>query len=270
METPTFVGILPAAGLGSRLRPLRCPKELLPIAFVEDPLNGGLKPMLAVEYSLQAMHEAGVEKCIIVVSDRKSEILRYLGDGSEAGVSIAYVTQVEPLGLAAAVDTARHWLSGFHVCFALPDTVFSPLQAVRRVKEAILQTSADVVLGVFPTANPHDLGPVRVAESGRVIQVLEKPTVTDIYNTWGVAVWSPRFTEFLHRPPAELTNLSLSHIFSGAIRSGLDVRAVSFEAGSYTDLGTGENLAALLFGAWREVDEGQATLVSHARLSSVG
>src|SRR5437660_7533857 len=126
MVKPTFIGILPAAGLGSRLRPLRSPKELLPIAFLRDPITGAVRPMLAAEYSLQAMRGAGVRRCVMVVSDRKPELLRYFGDGTDAGLSIAYVNQPEPLGLASAIDAAFEWSGECHVCLALPDTVFSP------------------------------------------------------------------------------------------------------------------------------------------------
>lgn len=241
-----FVGILPAAGMGSRLRSLRCPKELLPVAFFVDPLTGVVRPMLAAEHSLCAIREAGVHKCVIVISDRKSEIIRYFGDGLDVGLSIAYVNQPEPLGLALAIDAAHEWVADSCVCLALPDTLFMPRDAVARIKQALLDNDADLVLGVFPTAEPQKLGPVRIGDDGRVVEVLEKPSVTDLYNTWGVAVWSPRFTELLRSQSASLQNLSIGHVFNEAVKRGFNVRAVYFQSGSYTDLGTGASLAAVV------------------------
>jgi len=243
---PSFIGILPAAGLGSRLHPLRYPKELIPIAFVTDPLTMTMRPMLAVEHSLRSMSQAGVNRCIVVISDRKPEMLRYLGNGADAGLSIAYVSQPEPLGLASAVDAAFEWTVDSNVCLALPDTVFLPSMALSTVNKTLVQYKADLVLGVFPTSNPQQLGPVRIGIEESVLEVLEKPDMTDLYNTWGIAAWTPQFSKFLHRPTAELRTLSISHVFNDAVKQGFNVRAVYFEGGSYSDLGTLENLAALM------------------------
>ena len=247
MVPDLFTGVLPAAGVGSRLRPLRCPKELLSIAFAPDPVTGVVQPMLAAEYSMRAMSDAGIRKCVMIISDRKSEMLRYFGNGTEAGLNIAYVNQPEPLGLASAVDAAFHWVAESNVCLALPDTVFSPRTALATIKEELIRTRADLVLGVFPTADPQQLGPVRMGRDGRVTEVMEKPAVTDIFNTWGIAAWTPRFTALLHARPAKLRKQSISQVFNEAVKRKLNVRAVFFESGSYTDLGTGASLAAMLF-----------------------
>jgi glucose-1-phosphate thymidylyltransferase len=265
-----FIGILPAAGLGSRLRLLRCPKELLPVAFFCDPLTGAVRPMLAAEYSLYSMREAGVRKCLMVISDRKPEMLRYFGNGSSVGISIAYTNQPEPLGLASAIDTAFDWTANSYVCLALPDTIFSPRAAVATVNEALLAHNADLVLGVFPTLQPQQLGPVRIDNTNRVVEVLEKPQSTDLNNTWGIAAWTPSFSKFLHRPASELRNLSIGEIFNDAVREGFDVRAVSFDSGSYTDLGTGEALAAMIFSSGDENHDRQETLVSRVGCSRMG
>jgi glucose-1-phosphate thymidylyltransferase len=241
-----FIGVLPAAGVGSRLWPFRCPKELLPVAFFFDSIKGVVRPMLAAEHAMYAMQEAGIRKCVIVVSDRKPEILRYFGDGSDAGLSLAYVVQPEPLGLAAAIDVAFEWVSHDDVCMALPDTVFSPRGALTAITQKLVATGADLVLGVFPTTEPQQLGPVRIDGNERVIEVFEKPVTTDLYNTWGIAAWSSRFTSFLHNQSAESRKLSIGHTFNAAVKHGFDVRAVYFESGSYVDLGTGAKLAAMV------------------------
>jgi glucose-1-phosphate thymidylyltransferase len=270
MSVIEFIGILPAAGLGSRLASLPSPKELVPVVFLADSATGALRPTVAAEYSLRAMHQAGVRRCLVVTSDRKPEIFRYLGSGSDLGLNIAYLNQSEPKGLAAAINMGFEWIRGAHVCLTLPDTVFSPFEGLSRVCDTLVQQSADVVLGVFPTSRPHQLGPVRVDRDGRVLEVLEKPQVTDLVNTWGIAAWGPRFTDLLHRESDRLAGLSIGHVFNLATKRGLNVRAVTFEEGSYSDLGTGESLAAMIFGPWNETDEQAKILVSHAGRGSVG
>jgi glucose-1-phosphate thymidylyltransferase len=243
-----LIGVLPAAGAATRLRPFRYPKELVPVCFTELE-DGRVQPMVAAEYSLVAMRAAGVPRCLVVIADWKTEIVRYLGDGSDAGIELAYLHRAVPRGLADAIEACHSWVQDSYVCLALPDTIFRPFEAVSVVSRAVIESGSDLVLGVFPTEHPEDLGPVRATDDGRVIEVLEKPEITDLRNTWGVAAWSPRFTALLHRcalSGAGLDGLSIGTIFNQAIDHGLEVRAVPFPGGSYTDLGSMKNLQGLI------------------------
>src|SRR5258708_7579985 len=78
---PGFIGLLPAAGSGSRLQPLRSPKELLPILYVETDGGAGLQPITAAEFALAGMYLAGVRQCWVIISDAKPEVPRYFGNG---------------------------------------------------------------------------------------------------------------------------------------------------------------------------------------------
>ncbi len=243
-----LIGVLPAAGAATRLRPFRYPKELVPVCFTELE-DGRVQPMVAAEYSLAAMRAAGVSRCLVVIADWKTEIVRYLGDGSDAGVELAYLHRAVPRGLADAIDACHSWVQDSHVCLALPDTIFQPFDALAVVCDALVDRRSDLVLGVFPTEHPEDLGPVRATDDGRVVEVLEKPEITDLRNTWGVAAWSPRFTALLRRyalTGSGLEGLSIGTIFNGAIEHGLDVRAVPFPMGSYVDLGSMKNLQGFI------------------------
>src|SRR5215208_7889141 len=89
-------GLILAGGAGTRLRPLThsSAKQLVPVAN---------KPVLF--YGIEAMRDAGIEDITIVVSPGQpgTEIRERTGDGSQWGIRIRYVEQVEPLGLAHAV-----------------------------------------------------------------------------------------------------------------------------------------------------------------------
>src|SRR4051812_8626272 len=146
-----FIGIMPAGGLGTRLHPLKYPKELLPVAYVADESSGLVRPVLVAEYALSAMREADIVRCVMIITERKMELLRYISDGAHLGVSVAYVHEPEPRGVAAAVDAAFSWIADANVCFAVPDTVFFPRDALSTIKQTLLQQGADLVLGVFPT-----------------------------------------------------------------------------------------------------------------------
>ena len=245
-----IVGLLPAAGIGSRLRLHGFPKELLPIGLRTTRISGELVPSLVIEHSLRAFSRASIENCWVIISPTKTEIVRYLVSGEEFDLRLAYLTQPQPRGLADAVDHAFPWVRDKHVSLALPDTVFEPVSAIDTLRQITTNTKADLVLGLFPTARPEQLGPVELAPDGRVVAVLDKPLTTTLRNTWGVALWSPRFTHLLHEFMATHCNSAsevvLGHAFQLAVDQGLNVRGIFFDEGMFLDVGTPEGVASIL------------------------
>src|SRR5258708_38696284 len=109
--------IVPAAGYGTRLRPLTnaIPKEMLPV---------GRKPVL--EYVVEELRAAGIESALLVISAGKEMIRTYFGNGSRCGLSMEYVMQKEMRGLGDAVLYGESWVGGEHFALALGDCVFEP------------------------------------------------------------------------------------------------------------------------------------------------
>lgn len=244
-----IVGIIPASGIGSRLHSFSYPKELLPVFFISSINKNKAYPMVAAEYSIFAMQFAKIKSLLITISERKTEIARYFGDGSNWDMNIAYLQQVKPLGLPHAINLGFEWVTNNYVCLALPDTIFYPFNAIKMICKDILDRQVDIVLGVFPTSKPEQLGPVNFNADGTVLEVLDKPTNSSIHNTWGIAVWSPIFSQFLRNfleASIENRERPLGYIFNLALENGLKVKAHFFESGSYYDLGTTEGLASLL------------------------
>lgn len=240
--TGKFVGLLPAAGRGSRLAPLRYPKELLPISY--EPVDGtglGVRARAVAEYSLAAIASAGTERVLLVLAPWKLDVLNYFGDGSHVGLQICYLYQEEARGLPYALDLAHSWTRGDHVVFALPDTITTPPDALAQLRDRYTQTGADLALAVFPTAEPERLGPV-LLDGERVISVLDKPANPPAANTWGAAIWSDAFADLLHAGlsarPDDVVEPVIGHFFDLAVRQGLKVIGVSFTDGSFEDAGT--------------------------------
>ena len=76
-------GIIPAAGIGSRIQPLAFSKELLPVG---TRLEGGVeRPRAVSEHLIERMIAAGVDKLCFVIAPGKSDIVNYYGaDGPSA------------------------------------------------------------------------------------------------------------------------------------------------------------------------------------------
>lgn len=237
-----MVGVIPAGGLGTRLAPLGYPKELLPIVYAGS--DGRAVPRPVLLSSLDQMRAAGVEQCIVVIADWKLELVRVLGE-RQADIALSYVVRQVPRGLADAIDATHVWLADRDVCLALPDTLLEPADALARVGDALVATGADLVLGVFPTEHPEQLGPVRI-DGDRVREVQDKPASVpaDMRNTWAIAAWTPRFAGFLHDAVTADAGVNLGLTYQRAVEAGLDVRAVPFPRGSFIDVGTPEGLAA--------------------------
>ena len=97
---------------------------------------------------------------------------------------------------------------------------------------------------------------VEVDAAGRVVRIEVRPVVTTLRSCWLLAVWGPRFTEHLHaavaasRPSGagdgSAGELQIGAVVAGALAAGLDVRAVEIPDGWYRDIGTPEELAAVL------------------------
>ena len=94
-------GLILSGGAGTRLRPIThtSAKQLVPIAN---------KPILF--YGIEDMAAAGITDIGIIVGDTRDEIIAAVGDGSAFGVSVTYLPQDEPLGLAHCVLIAEPFL----------------------------------------------------------------------------------------------------------------------------------------------------------------
>src|SRR5438552_1123528 len=108
---PIRHAVIPAAGLGTRLLPLSraLPKEMLPV---------GRRPVL--EYILDELRAAGIERALLVISEAKEAIRQYFGAGG-AGLRLDYAIQPEQRGLGDAILCAEEWAADNCFVVALGD-----------------------------------------------------------------------------------------------------------------------------------------------------
>jgi UTP-glucose-1-phosphate uridylyltransferase len=112
--------IIPAAGLGTRLRPLsaQTPKELLPL--------GGEPAILG---ALLEAHHAGLGRVAVVRSPEKEAMESVVeGVAASLGVEVRWALQEAPLGVLDAVARGRALLGEGDVVVLYPDYVSLPGQ----------------------------------------------------------------------------------------------------------------------------------------------
>lgn len=242
------IALLPAGGQATRLSPLPLSKELYPIGFQSLSIDANpaqLKPKVVAHYLLEKMRQAGITQAIWILRPGKWDIPAYFGDGTLLDMQFAYTTVHVPHGVPYTLNQAYPFVRRSIVALGFPDILFQPADAYQQILQRLRQGQADVVLGLFPTQQFWKAGMVAVDAAGRVQQIIEKPQQTDLIYMWAIAVWTPRFTEFLHRfvqqhqPGAELP---IGDVIQAGITAGLVVEAECFPQGSYLDVGTPDDL----------------------------
>jgi len=242
------VGVIPAAGRGTRLLPFRYPKELFPIAYDDSSLqNGDVQLRIVCQDALDSLSAADIDEAYVIISDQKFEVMRFLSNGQEFGVNLAYLHQREINGLPFAIDCAYNWVKERTSVLLLPDTLLEPRDALRRAIAFLDKKKADVVLGVFPTDHPEELCSVDFDPDGRVRGLYDKDASRGIMNTWGFVVWSPAFTAHLHAFVNDVVNLpgrelTLADVITAALETRLSVFAFPIDGGKFMDIGKSSSL----------------------------
>lgn len=224
-------GIVPAAGIGSRIQPLAFSKELLPVGSRRD--GETERPKAVSEYLIERMIAAGADKICIVVSPGKSDIMEYYG-GSVAGAHLCYVVQPEPRGLCDAIFRALPLIGpGDRVAVGLPDTVWFPENGLARLPADLL------AFLLFPVARPELFDAVLTDPDGRVQEIqVKRPRPTTRW-VWGAFSMPSRVLAELHGLWRERRqeDLYVGTLVNAYLARGGDARALRLGE-SYVDVGT--------------------------------
>lgn len=253
-EQRRIVGLIPAAGRASRLSPLPCSKELVPIGMDCIGEDGALRPKVVSHYLLERFVAAGVSEVFVVLRKGKWDIPDYYGDGSLGATRMAYLVTDGTLGHPFTLDEAYPFVARDLVAFGYPDILFDPKDAFVSLASRQVETGADCVLGAFPLRPDQswDVLEFDACDRIRTISAQESSNAGPERWGWSIALWTPSFTAFMHHYLAELTatgsnrlaegEITLDHVFQAAIDDGSAIDHVLFPDGYVLDVGTPENL----------------------------
>jgi dTDP-glucose pyrophosphorylase len=190
------IGIIPAAGKGSRLSDLLLtrvlPKPMLPI------LN---KPLL--EYALTNMKSVGVEEVYIIVRSKKEIIREYFGNGEDFDLKITYIEQNPPRGIAHAMSLARCLISEPFAVILGDDLTIT--RSLNNVVKTFWEKKAIAVEGaVFE----EDIDAIKRAccvvlkTDGQITEIIEKPLIPKS-NLRGIGVYlfDPLVFDYIEMTP---------------------------------------------------------------------
>lgn len=195
------VGVIPAAGRGTRMLPLTraMPKEMVIV-------NG--KPF--IQYVVEGMVEAGITKIYIISGWKKSAVLDYFGSGESFGADIAYVVQNRRLGLANAIARAERFVSEPFVV-GLGDDIFYPVSCVREIVSSHEKQGAAATVSVEEVAESelHKYGVVKIDSTGRIVDLVEKPASGSAPSNLAIAgiyAFEPDIFDAIRQTPRGINN----------------------------------------------------------------
>jgi mannose-1-phosphate guanylyltransferase len=217
-KSPTVKGMVLAAGLGTRLRPITddYPKPLVPI-FGVNPLG----------LAIQQLRSAGIEHLAVNTHYQSEKIAQYLGRFTKDSIKVSHEPII--LGTGGAYNPLRSWLGESHLAVINGDIV-STID-VAKVVDSHLKSGVLATMVLLPNVIPGESGVFH--QNGRITGIgkFGKKGLKE-GNFACMQVLSPRFFEHL---PKEGVFDVISTAYNSMLQEDLPIGAFEF-SGMWHDI----------------------------------
>jgi NDP-sugar pyrophosphorylase family protein len=220
-----------AGGKGTRLRPLTVytPKPVVPV----------MNPPFVL-YQLDILRKAGIEDITLSLSYQPDKIEQLLGDGSEYGVNLRFLTEPHPLGTAGAYRFASEHLKDTTI--VLNGDILTSAD-ISKIVEFHKHCKAEATITLASVEDPWNFGLVET-QKDRVKRFIEKPKPEDAVKkklsniNAGIYVLEPSIRKLISRNE----NRSFEyHVFPDLLQNKHEFFAYQLKSDYWRDLGTPEN-----------------------------
>jgi len=161
---------------------------------------------------------------MITTPQDQEQFQRTLGDGSQWGISLTYIVQPSPDGLAQAYLLAEDFLDGAPSAMVLGDNIFFGHGLPDLLADADAQIQGGTVFG-YHVADPERYGVVGFDDKGTALEIIEKPevppsnyAVTGLYFLDADAPKRAREVKPSARGELEITTLLEMYLADGLLR----------------------------------------------------
>ncbi len=230
-------GIILAGGSGTRLYPVTraVSKQLLPVYD---------KPM--IYYPLTTLMLAGIRDILVITTpEDQAMFMKLLGDGSDWGISLTYIVQPSPDGLAQAFILGESFIGSDDVALILGDNIFFGYAFTSMLEAAVqsVQKERKATIFGYYVSDPERYGVAELDGEGNVLSLAEKPlnpksnyAVVGLYFYPNNVVEIAREVRPSPRGELEITAVNEAYLLTGQLKCSMLGRGFA-----WLDTGTHES-----------------------------